>query len=76
MNFQDLYDWIFHQRLDGGGLSLKATGLVVGALLIAGHLWAWLQADKAMAIAKAFPRHRVWGIALLAIGTVWSFFLV
>ncbi|HSI65314.1 MAG TPA: hypothetical protein VLE43_19470 [Candidatus Saccharimonadia bacterium] len=76
MNFQDFYDWMFHQRPDGEGLSLKATGLVVGALLVLGHLWAWLSADKAMAIAKAFPRHRVWGIALLAIGAVWSYFLV
>lgn len=76
MNLQDFYDWMFHQRPDGEGLSLKAAGLVVGALLVLGHFWAWLQADKAMAMAKAFPRHRVWGIALLAIGAVWSYFLV
>jgi hypothetical protein len=76
MNPQEFYDWIFHQRPDGEGLSLKTTGLIVGALLVLGHLWAYLNAEQAMAIAKNFSRNRTWGIALLAIGTVWSYFLV
>jgi hypothetical protein len=76
MNLQEIYDWLFHQRPDGEGLSLKTTGFIVGALLVAGHLWAYLKAEQAMAIAKKFPRHRAWGIALLAVGAVWSFFLV
>lgn len=76
MNLQGFYDWLFHQRADGVGMSLKTAGLVVGAFLILSHLWAILQAERAVALAKSFPRHRGWGIALLAAGTVWSFFLV
>lgn len=76
MNLQDLYDWIFHQRPDGEGMSLKLTGLVVGAVMLASHLWAYLKAEKAMTVAKAFPRNRSWGVTLLGIGLVWSLFLV
>ncbi len=76
MMLQDFYDWLFHQRPDGEGLSLKVTGLALGALLLAAHVWAFLQAEKAMAVAKAFPRHRVWGVVLLAAGTLWSCFLM
>lgn len=76
MNLQDLYDWIFHQRADGVGLPLKATGMLLGLLLLVSHLWAWRNADKAMAMAKAFPRHRLAGIGLLTICLLWSLFLV
>ncbi|MEY4485357.1 MAG: hypothetical protein RL693_2809 [Verrucomicrobiota bacterium] len=76
MNLQDLYDWIFHQRTDGAGLPMKTVGILLGLLLLASHLWAWRNADKAMAMAKAFPRHRIAGIALLTLCLLWSLFLV
>jgi len=76
MNLQPLYDWIFHQNPDGSGLSLKAAGLALGVLLLAGHLVAWVAADKLMGVARTFPRSRAWGIALLAVASVWSLFLV
>lgn len=76
MNLQDIYDWIFHQRPDGIGLSMKATGIVLGLGLVLSHLWVWRNADKAMKLAKDFPRHRLAGIVLLAVCLVWSLFLV
>ncbi len=76
MNLQDLYDYIFHQRPDGVGLSMKATGITLGLLLLVGHLWAWRSADKAMKLAKDFPRHRLAGIVLLTVCLMWSLFLV
>lgn len=76
MNLQDLYDWIFHQRTDSAGLPMKTVGMVLGLLLLVSHLWAWRSADKAMKLAKDFPRHRVAGIVLLAICLLWSLFLV
>lgn len=76
MNLQDLYDWIFHQRADSAGLSMKTVGLVLGLLLLASHLWAWLNADKAMKLARDFPRHRLAGIVLLTLALLWSLFLV
>ncbi|MFZ4765358.1 MAG: hypothetical protein ACOYMN_10430 [Roseimicrobium sp.] len=76
MNLQNLYDYIFHQQLDGGGLSMKTVGLLLGAALVGGHLLVWLRAADAMAIAKEFPRGRAWGIVLLAVCLVWTQFLV
>lgn len=75
MNLQALYDWIFHQRPDGSGLSMKAVGMVLGLGLLLSHLWAWIRAERAMVMAKAFPRHRASGIALLAVCLVWGVFL-
>ncbi|CAN5685508.1 hypothetical protein BH11VER1_BH11VER1_33400 [soil metagenome] len=76
MNLQDLYDWIFHQRADSAGLPMKTVGMMLGLLLLASHLWAWLNADKAMKLAKDFPRHRIAGIVLLTLCLLWSLFLV
>ena len=75
MNLQALYDWIFHQQPDGVGLPMKTMGLLLGAMLLGAHLWAWLRADEAMAMAQKFPRNRAWGIVLLALCLVWSLFL-
>ena len=76
MDLQPLYDWIFHQRPDGDGLSMKTVGMVLGVGMLLGHLWALLRAERAMTAAKAFPRHRVSGIVLLAVCLVWGLFLV
>jgi hypothetical protein len=73
---QELYDWIYRQSPDHVGIPLKATGLVLGLLLVAKHLWAWFRAEDSMRMAKDFPRNRTWGIALLFVDMVWSLFLV
>ena len=76
MSLQSLYDWFFHQNADGSGLPLKGAGLALGALLLVCHLWAWINAEKMMSFAKAFPRNRAWGIGLLLAAAVWCLFLV
>jgi hypothetical protein len=76
MDLQELYDWLYNQRPDGVGIPLKGTGIVLGLLMIAAHAWAWLKAEQAMVFAKSFPRHRVWGIVLLAVALVWTLFLM
>lgn len=76
MNLQDLYDWIFHQRTDSAGLPMKSVGIVLGLFILTSHLWSWRYADKAMKLAREFPRNRVAGIVLLTICLLWSLFLV
>jgi len=76
MNLQALYDWIFHQRPDGVGLSMKTVGMVLGLALLLSHLWALIRADRVMALARVFPRHRVSGIVLLLACLLWSWVLV
>lgn len=73
---QALYDWIFHQNPDGSGLSLKAVGLVLGALLLGGHLFAWKTADTLLPKLKGFPRNRSIGVALMVVVVIWTMFLV
>jgi hypothetical protein len=76
MDLQEIYDWLFNQRPDGVGVPLKGTAIVLGLLLLSGHLWASLKVEQAKQIAKAFPRSRIWGIALLAVDLVWTLFLI
>jgi hypothetical protein len=76
MDLQNLYDWIFRQNPDNTGISLKATGILIGLLLIGKHLWALLCAQQSMKLAVDFPRNRAWGIAILFVDMVWSLFLV
>lgn len=76
MDFQNLYDWLFRQNPDNTGIPLKATGLVVGLVLVATHLWALLNTAQTMKMATNFPRSRAWGIALLFVDMLWSLFLV
>lgn len=75
MNLQELFDWIFHQRPDGDGLSLKTMGLVLGGMLLVKHLYGLKNAAQVQAIAKDFPRNRTWGVVLLAVGMFWTLFL-
>ncbi len=76
MDLQSLYDYIFHQQPDGGGLPMKAVGMILGLALLLSHVWAIIRAEQTMAFAKVFPRHRVAGIAILVVCMVWSWFLV
>jgi hypothetical protein len=76
MDLQSLYDWVFHQRPDGVGLSMKTVGMVLGVALLLAHLWALIRAESVMAAAKRFPRHRIAGVVLLAVCMAWCWLLV
>jgi hypothetical protein len=80
MNFQYLYDWLYHQIPDEGGVAqgipLKGTGIVVGLALLLFHLWGLVKSAQVIALAKSFPRSRPWGVVLLTIALVWSLFLI
>lgn len=76
MNLQHFYDWLFRQNPDGASIPLKETGLVLGALLLLAHLGFWMGGEKSLSFVKTFPRHRIWGIALLLVDSIWGYFLV
>ncbi|MES2506340.1 MAG: hypothetical protein V4599_06525 [Verrucomicrobiota bacterium] len=69
--FTDLHNYLYHLE-PTGGIPLKPTGIVLGLLLLATHLWAWKNADRTKEFLKAFPRHYGWGAALLSLGFVWG----
>ena len=52
--------------------SLSTTGLVMGLIVAGSHLAGLLAASPAITAAKAFPRSRFWGTALLAIAVIWT----
>ena len=53
-------------------LSLSATGLIVGLIVAGSHLAGLLSGGNVITAAKAFPRSRFWGTALLAIAVLWT----
>jgi len=57
-------------------LSLRTTGLVVGALLIVLHLVALIHAQGVRRLLKQFPRSREAGVVLMTGAAVWAFALV
>jgi hypothetical protein len=75
MNFQELYDWIFHQHPESGGLPLKSTGIVLGLLLLGTHVLAAWKSEATISLLRRFPRQRLYGIVILAVCMVWSLFL-
>jgi len=56
--------------------SLQLTGLVTGVLLILAHAFALATPGATRPFLQAFPRSRVWGTVLLALGAIWAFWLV
>ena len=58
------------------GLSLKATGIVVGVALIALHVFALLKAESVQQFLRKLPRNRTLGVAILTIDLVWSLWLI
>jgi hypothetical protein len=68
---KELHDYLYHLA-PTGGLPMKPVGIVIGLALLAAHLWAWKNADKAKAFMRAFPRHYGWGAALLTIDFIWG----
>lgn len=69
--FKELYDYLYHAA-PTGGLPLKLTGILLGLLLLASHVWALLNAAKVQAFLKAFPRSQVWGVLLLTVAFAWG----
>jgi hypothetical protein len=57
-------------------LSLQATGLAAGILLLVSHTAALFNAHGAMRFAKALPRSRVMAAVLLAVASAWAFVMV
>ncbi|MDD5351148.1 MAG: hypothetical protein PHQ12_13135 [Chthoniobacteraceae bacterium] len=57
-------------------LSLQTVGLLVGALLVAGHLIALLHARGVQQLLRALPRSRGAGVVLLTLAAAWAFGLV
>jgi hypothetical protein len=57
-------------------IQLKPTGIVLGLLLVAAHLAAYLRQKPIKAWLPKFPRHRAVGIGLLLAATVWAYVLV
>lgn len=56
--------------------SLQLVGLVVGLLLIATHACAFAAPGAVKPLLRAFPRSRAAGTILLALGALWSLWLV
>ncbi len=50
--------------------------LLTGLLLTLGHGWALLKPDDAKAWLRRFPRSKSFGVGLLAIAAIWSWFLI
>lgn len=57
-------------------LTLFATGLALGLWLVVLHVWLLVKSEQAQAMLKAFPRHRLSGQILLAIGLAWFWLLI
>ncbi|MEM7147299.1 MAG: hypothetical protein AAF591_19440 [Verrucomicrobiota bacterium] len=65
-----LYDLLY---LD---VTLRPTGIILGILLIAIHVYCLLQADKVGAWLKKFPRNKTLGVIILAIDALWCYMLI
>jgi hypothetical protein len=55
---------------------LQAVALVVGLLILAGHLVALLRPEQTKQWLLRFPRSRMLGFVLLAIDAIWFFWLM
>lgn len=68
---KDLSDGIY-QWLYQGGLSLRAMGILVGLLLILGHLVALLRQEKILPWLSTVPRSQNVGTLFLTISFLWA----
>ncbi len=57
-------------------LSLKTACLAVGLILIALHTYAFLSKEQVQAWLRDFPRSQFWGLVLMAVATIWSWWLI
>ena len=68
---KDLSDGIY-QWLYQGGLSLRLTGVLVGLLLILGHIYALLRQEKILPGLTTVPRSQNVGTFFLTISFLWA----
>lgn len=68
---QELSDGIYHW-LYQGGLSLRSVGLIVGMLLLLGHVFALLRQDKILPWLSTIPRSQNIGTLFLTISFLWA----
>ncbi|MCB1096949.1 MAG: hypothetical protein KDN22_15345 [Verrucomicrobiae bacterium] len=57
-------------------LSLKTAGIILGILLIAGHIFAFLKREELTRWLKKMPRDKGIGVVILTIDFVWSWILI
>jgi hypothetical protein len=57
-------------------LNLQLVGIVVGLLLLASHLIAFLRPEQTKGWLLKLPRSKSLGIALLLLDAIWTFWLV
>ncbi|MDZ4286424.1 MAG: hypothetical protein U0984_00605 [Prosthecobacter sp.] len=72
---KDLHNYLYHLE-PRGGIPLKGTGIVLGLLLLAAHLWAWKKGAAAKAFLTALPRSYGWGAILLTIDFAWGMLIL
>lgn len=65
-----VFNVLFH------GLELKPTGLILGAALVAAHVFALVRPEPVKAFLKAFPRNRKAGITVLAVTLAWAWIII
>lgn len=64
------------RALYGDFISLQTAGIILGILLIGGHLFALLKPAFCQNFLKRFPRHKEIGIGLMAVNFLWTYWLV
>jgi hypothetical protein len=69
--FQDLYNYLYHQK-PTGGVTLFSTGILLGVLLVVTHVLAWMKSSATKAFLQGFPRNYPIGICILTIAFAWS----
>lgn len=57
-------------------LNLKATGIILGAGLIAAHVLALINRGTFQALLKQLPRNRSIGVIFMTINALWAYWLI
>ncbi len=73
--FESLYKYLYHLEAQGG-ISLKGTGIVLGLLLLASHIWALMRSEDSKSWLRRFPRSYPLGALLLTIDFLWAMMLL
>ncbi len=73
--FKELHDYLYHLA-PAGGIPLKMTGIVLGALLLGTHVLAWLNPASTKSFLKTFPRNYPWAVIILTIDFLWGMLIM
>jgi hypothetical protein len=71
-NLKDCYYYLYHYEV-AGGLTLKATGLVIGIILVLTHITALIFKQKTQDWLKNLPRNVNFGRFLMTLNALWMF---